>query len=94
MTTPDVNAESPPLSREELTRIGAVELEAALHRIEQPFELQRRVGGQFERNWQERVAAVERAAREATPGIRDDGRAKVLAGTTSLEELLRVTREE
>jgi general secretion pathway protein E len=37
---------------------------------------------------------LERAAREATPGIRDDGRAKVLAGTTSLEELLRVTREE
>jgi general secretion pathway protein E len=37
---------------------------------------------------------LERHARETTPGIRDDGRAKVLSGTTSLEELLRVTREE
>ena len=37
---------------------------------------------------------LERHARELTPGIRDDGRAKVLAGETSLEELLRVTREE
>ena len=37
---------------------------------------------------------LERHARELTPGIRDDGRAKVLAGVTSLEELLRVTREE
>ncbi len=37
---------------------------------------------------------LERHARQATPGIRDDGRAKVLSGTTSLEELLRVTREE
>jgi general secretion pathway protein E len=37
---------------------------------------------------------LERTAREATSGIRDDGRAKVLAGTTSLEELLRVTRED
>ena len=37
---------------------------------------------------------IERHARQHTPGIRDDGRAKVLAGATSLEELLRVTREE
>jgi general secretion pathway protein E len=37
---------------------------------------------------------LERHARQMTPGIRDDGRTKVLAGTTSLEELLRVTREE
>ncbi len=37
---------------------------------------------------------LERQAREVTPGIRDDGRRKVLAGSTSLEELLRVTREE
>jgi general secretion pathway protein E len=37
---------------------------------------------------------LERAARELTPGIRDDGRAKVLAGVTSLEELFRVAREE
>jgi hypothetical protein len=29
-----------------------------------------------------------------TPGIRDDGRAKVLSGATSLEELFRVAREE
>jgi general secretion pathway protein E len=37
---------------------------------------------------------LEREARLATPGIRDDGRAKVLAGVTSLEELFRVAREE
>jgi general secretion pathway protein E len=37
---------------------------------------------------------LERHARRLTPGIRDDGRAKVLAGVTSLEELLRVTRED
>ncbi len=37
---------------------------------------------------------LERHARALTPGIRDDGRAKVLSGVTSLEELLRVTREE
>ncbi|TAK54818.1 MAG: type II secretion system protein GspE [Gammaproteobacteria bacterium] len=37
---------------------------------------------------------LERHARRLTPGIRDDGRVKVLTGTTSLEELLRVTREE
>jgi general secretion pathway protein E len=37
---------------------------------------------------------LERHARRLTPGIRDDGRVKVLSGTTSLEELLRVTREE
>jgi uncharacterized delta-60 repeat protein len=37
---------------------------------------------------------LERAARELTSGIRDDGRAKVLAGATSLEELFRVAREE
>jgi general secretion pathway protein E len=37
---------------------------------------------------------LERHARQLTPGIRDDGRAKVLSGVTSLEELLRVTREE
>ncbi len=37
---------------------------------------------------------MERHARKHTPGIRDDGRAKVLAGVTSLEEVLRVTRED
>ena len=37
---------------------------------------------------------LERHARTQSPSIRDDGRAKVLAGTTSLEELLRVTRED
>jgi general secretion pathway protein E len=36
----------------------------------------------------------EREARQLTPGIRDDGRAKVIAGVTSLEELFRVAREE
>jgi general secretion pathway protein E len=28
------------------------------------------------------------------PGIRDDGRSKVMAGETTLEEVLRVTRED
>ena len=33
-------------------------------------------------------------ARTRTPGIRDDGRAKVLAGITTIEEVLKVTRED
>jgi general secretion pathway protein E len=37
---------------------------------------------------------LERHARETTPGIRDDGRRKVLEGVTTLEEVLRVTRED
>jgi general secretion pathway protein E len=37
---------------------------------------------------------LEREARQVTLGIRDDGRAKVLSGATSLEELFRVAREE
>jgi general secretion pathway protein E len=37
---------------------------------------------------------LERHARTLSPSIRDDGRAKVLSGETSLEELLRVTRED
>jgi general secretion pathway protein E len=37
---------------------------------------------------------LERYARLSSPSIRDDGRAKVLTGETSLEELLRVTRED
>ena len=37
---------------------------------------------------------LERHARLATPSIRDDGRRKVLAGVTTLEEVLRVTRED
>jgi general secretion pathway protein E len=37
---------------------------------------------------------LERYARTASPSIRDDGRAKVMAGETTLEELLRVTRED
>ncbi len=36
---------------------------------------------------------VERYARTLTPSIRDDGLRKVLAGETTLEEVLRVTRE-
>ena len=36
----------------------------------------------------------ERHARLATPSIRDDGRRKVLSGETTLEEVLRVTRED
>jgi general secretion pathway protein E len=37
---------------------------------------------------------LERYARSASPGIRDDGRRKVMAGETTLEEVLRVTRED
>ena len=38
--------------------------------------------------------AVEKVIRLHTPSIRDDGLAKVLAGQTTLEEILRVTRED
>ena len=37
---------------------------------------------------------LERHARTMTPSIRDDGRARVLRGETTLEEILRVTRED
>ena len=37
---------------------------------------------------------VERYARRFTPSIRSDGRRQVLAGHTTLEEVLRVTRED
>jgi general secretion pathway protein E len=37
---------------------------------------------------------LERYARQSSPGIREDGRRKVLAGETTLEEVLRVTRED
>jgi general secretion pathway protein E len=37
---------------------------------------------------------LERSARALTPGIREDGRRKVLAGVTSIEEALRVTQED
>src|SRR5579872_5549983 len=37
---------------------------------------------------------LERRARLATPGIRDDGRRKILEGVTTVEEVLRVTRED
>jgi general secretion pathway protein E len=37
---------------------------------------------------------LERYARTHTPSIRDDGRNKVLSGTTTIEEVLRVTRED
>jgi general secretion pathway protein E len=37
---------------------------------------------------------MERYARTLTPSIRDDGRAKILAGSTTIEEVLRVTRED
>ncbi|HHJ18599.1 MAG TPA: type II secretion system protein GspE, partial [Gammaproteobacteria bacterium] len=36
---------------------------------------------------------LERAARQNTPGIREDGVAKILQGVTSIEEVMRVTRE-
>ncbi len=35
-----------------------------------------------------------RHARQSSPSIRDDGRRRVLAGDTSLAELVRVTRED
>ncbi|MDN4502948.1 type II secretion system ATPase GspE [Alteromonadaceae bacterium BrNp21-10] len=38
--------------------------------------------------------AIEKYIRQNTPSIRDDGCRKVLEGVTSLEEVLRVTREE
>ncbi|ROR29576.1 type II secretion system ATPase GspE [Inmirania thermothiophila] len=38
--------------------------------------------------------ALEAHARSLTPGIREDGRRRVLAGETSLEEVLRVTAED
>ena len=37
---------------------------------------------------------LERHARTMTPSIRADGRRRVLAGNTTLEEVLRVTRED
>jgi len=38
--------------------------------------------------------AIEKHIRQSTPSIRHDGMSKVLAGITTLEEVLRVTREE
>ncbi|MEM5498672.1 type II secretion system ATPase GspE [Paraglaciecola mesophila] len=38
--------------------------------------------------------AIEKYIRQNTPSIRDDGCRKVLSGKTSLEEVLRVTRED
>jgi general secretion pathway protein E len=37
---------------------------------------------------------LDKHARTLTPSIRDDGRAKILSGTTTIEEVLRVTRED
>ncbi len=37
---------------------------------------------------------IEHHARLTTPSIREDGRAKILSGETTLEEVLRVTRED
>lgn len=37
---------------------------------------------------------LEKYARTMTPGIRDDGRRRVLNGDTTIEEVLRVTRED
>ena len=38
--------------------------------------------------------AIEKHIRQTTPSIRDDGCSKVLLGYTSLEEVVRVTRED
>lgn len=37
---------------------------------------------------------LEKYARQHSPGIRDDGRRKILEGLTTIEEVLRVTRED
>jgi general secretion pathway protein E len=37
---------------------------------------------------------IERYARKATPSIREDGLARVRKGETTIEEVLRVTRED
>jgi general secretion pathway protein E len=37
---------------------------------------------------------LERYARTLTPSIRDDGRQRILSGVTTIEEVLRVTRED
>lgn len=37
--------------------------------------------------------AIEKLVRETTPSIRDDGLEKVRLGVTSLEEVMRVTKE-
>lgn len=37
--------------------------------------------------------AIEKAIRAHTPSIRDDGLSKVKAGITTLEEVMRVTKE-
>jgi general secretion pathway protein E len=37
---------------------------------------------------------LDKHARTMTPSIRDDGRSKILSGTTTIEEVLRVTRED
>ena len=37
---------------------------------------------------------MTRHARTSGPSIRDDGRRKILEGSTTVEEVLRVTREE
>ena len=39
-------------------------------------------------------AELEQHARSLTPSIREDGRIKVLRGETTLDEVLRVTRED
>ena len=37
---------------------------------------------------------LEQHARSRTTGIREDGRAKILEGVTSIDEVLRVTAED
>ncbi len=41
-----------------------------------------------------REQVLTRHARKTTAGIREDGRQKVLAGVTSVAEVLRITRED
>jgi general secretion pathway protein E len=38
--------------------------------------------------------ALTNYARQAAPGIREDGKSKVLAGLTTVQEVLRVTLED
>ncbi len=53
----------------------------------------RRYTAHHDPRWRRRARA-RRYARKFTPSIRDDGLARVLKGETTLEEVLRVTRED
>jgi general secretion pathway protein E len=60
--------------------------------IHEIIEVDRRLESLIHDNASEQV--LEAAARERTPGILQSGRNKVIAGETTLSEVLRVTIEE